>query len=1347
MVLPSDVQDSDSGMLSGKGKRGLPIAHKLSLLVVLLVVFITTLVAYFTIREFRGHIVEEELRLLSSNSHAASQQIEASLKSLSDRTSYLANTPPVPGILRASAMAGIDPLDKSSIEQWYRRLTSLSVSMLRVNRYTRSITLYRYDGSGEVLVNVSRDGGEIHTGNESAALDEASERYFQSLKQEPAGTVIFSGIEHLGGALEDGGGSVPAIRASLVIRDHTNRPFALLSFLQDMSAAFQKAASDSISGQNNRFYLANQQGEYLFHPLQPDDERSSEPLRLQDDFTGLAADIDRIAENAFVQFYGHAEQQVALGLRGVPLNSDNSRYLIVAIQRNMENVTALTENAVWQVIMAASVIMALSLVLGLWFARSIAQPLRQLSEAADKFANGDQSLFLPNKVTGEMGRLVNSFNTMLNRIRENTVLMKSEVKFRQQAEFRMQQNVLMLEQFNDITADHEVAFEEKCRQLLRLGMRSLDVSMGIIVQRESTGQVVNRFHVGDGISSYPYVLETCERIVQTRRPIVSNEIGAISGEIMESSGPAGSASNDGCFAGAPIISSKSIKGVVAFAALQSKDELFVTDATSFLQLVSEWLSGELERLEGVSALEETEYQQRVILDNMFDGLITINPEGTIESFNKMACSMFGYQPEEVVGRNIKMLMPEPYHSEHDGYLKNYMGGGEAKIIGQGREVVAQRKDGSVFPVDLAVTEVKIGDLQRFVGTLRDISERKAHEEKQRLQGAALESAANAIVITDVEGKIVWVNQAFTRFTGYEKERVLGVNPRILKSGKQDRTFYKSMWDCILSGQVWHGELLNRRKDGSEYPEEQTITPVADESGKITHFVAIKQDITERKKVETMKSEFVSTVSHELRTPLTSIRGSLGLLMGGGMGELSAQAKSLVEIACNNSERLVRLINDILDMEKIESGKMAFSLRPIELGPVIREVISANQGYAEQYQVKIVEQNSYPGVRVLADPDRLSQVMTNLISNAAKFSPEQSEITVIVLRQGEGVRISVVDQGPGIPKEFQPRIFSKFSQADASNTRQKGGTGLGLSISRAIIEKLGGSISFDTESDKGTEFHVDLPIWKVTEQLITSDDGNRPQVLICEDDPDVAVLLQMMMEKQGIGSDVAYSAEEAWQQLGQQEYSAMTLDLMLPGQDGLSFLHQLRGEERTRDLPIIVISAVADREKENLEGDVLAVVDWIEKPIPEERLAESITRALKTVESERASVLHVEDDKDIAIVVSTMTKDIAEVTLAGTLAEAEEQLSENEFDLVILDVGLPDGSGLSLVPQLTDCAHPVPVIIFSAHDLDKAVTDGVSAALVKSKTNNQQIMAVIKEMIGKQIKDKKKMEKEHPLCTD
>ncbi|HEY1982889.1 MAG TPA: ATP-binding protein [Xanthobacteraceae bacterium] len=232
----------------------------------------------------------------------------------------------------------------------------------------------------------------------------------------------------------------------------------------------------------------------------------------------------------------------------------------------------------------------------------------------------------------------------------------------------------------------------------------------------------------------------------------------------------------------------------------------------------------------------------------------------------------------------------------------------------------------------------------------------------------------------------------------------------------------------------------------------------------------------RKRSERLKDEFVSTVSHELRTPLTSISGALGLLMGNAAGNLPRPMARLLSIAYANCQRLVRLVNDILDIEKMEAGRVVFNFSRVEMRQLVARVIEANQGFAEGYGVRIRLEAAGAAAEVRADPDRLAQVITNLLSNAIRFSAAGDEVVVAIEKGPDNVGLTVRDYGSGIPVDFRPLVFEKFAQADARDARQKGGTGLGLNIVKQIVERLGGEVGFGDAAGGGTVFHVQLPCW-------------------------------------------------------------------------------------------------------------------------------------------------------------------------------------------------------------------------------------------------------------------------------
>ena len=363
----------------------------------------------------------------------------------------------------------------------------------------------------------------------------------------------------------------------------------------------------------------------------------------------------------------------------------------------------------------------------------------------------------------------------------------------------------------------------------------------------------------------------------------------------------------------------------------------------------------------------------------------------------------------------------------------------------------------------------------FVRMLDSIADRERRlSDALERHRAVFDSAIDAIITINESGSIESLNPAAERLFGYSADELLHRNIIVLLPGsaEQDQAHAIGNLQKALLGLGQVRELVARRADGIVFPADVALSEMR--LGERRLLVAVVRDASERKRVERLKSEFVSTVSHELRTPLTSISGSLGLLSGGAAGVLSETAQRLVSIAHRNSQRLIRLINDILDLEKIEAGKLAFARAPVSVHDLAVEAMDANQAYAQAHGIELILKAAPEDTIVTGDRDRLMQVITNLLSNAVKFSPRGEKVETRVSRNGDTVRLTVADHGPGIPEEFRPRMFTRFAQADSSDARGKGGTGLGLAVAKEIVEHHSGHLTFETEIGRGTAFHVDLP---------------------------------------------------------------------------------------------------------------------------------------------------------------------------------------------------------------------------------------------------------------------------------
>ncbi|MDY7539614.1 ATP-binding protein [Undibacterium sp. 5I1] len=361
----------------------------------------------------------------------------------------------------------------------------------------------------------------------------------------------------------------------------------------------------------------------------------------------------------------------------------------------------------------------------------------------------------------------------------------------------------------------------------------------------------------------------------------------------------------------------------------------------------------------------------------------------------------------------------------------------------------------------------------------ELSLQRQRSAQSRLQ-TITDNLPSIITFMDTQERYLFVSAFVTTEFGVKPEQLIGKTLREVVGNK----FYAGLATHVQK--VLVGERVSFEAEGTinnrVYYYQSIYVPALNDVGVVEGFYAMSFDIADRKRVEMMKNEFVSTVSHELRTPLTSINGALRLLAAGVAGEIPPKAKELTTVAMRNTDRLLRLINDILDMEKIASGNMEFNFKLAKLDQLIQETISTNISYADQYGVRIVRTGNYGDVDVNVDRDRFAQVLTNLLSNAVKFSHEGGEVRVSVEQGTKTVKLIVSDQGCGIPAHFHDKIFQKFSQVDNSNTRKKGGTGLGLNICKTIIEHMGGTIGFTSTVDVGSQFFFELPLVSVQNSI-------------------------------------------------------------------------------------------------------------------------------------------------------------------------------------------------------------------------------------------------------------------------
>ncbi len=486
---------------------------------------------------------------------------------------------------------------------------------------------------------------------------------------------------------------------------------------------------------------------------------------------------------------------------------------------------------------------------------------------------------------------------------------------------------------------------------------------------------------------------------------------------------------------------------------------------------------------GFRLIDLTPLARDILINEMQDAMLVLDAQGCVADINPAAQRLLGKPADQVIGRpagEIIRLWPQ--------YVERYQNTLEALdevAIGDGEE---QRwYELRLFPL--------FDHQKRLIGravVVRDITKRKHAEEQLRQLSRAVEASPASIVITDPNGAIEYVNPKFTKVTGYTMQEALGKNPRILKTEYTPPEVHRQLWETLLLGNEWRGEFCNRKKSGEIYWEFASISPILDSTGKVTHYVAVKEDITERKQAEEalllardqaleasrLKSQLLAKVSHELRTPLGSILGYTELLNGGAFGSLNEPQKQATANILNSTNYLNTLISELLDQAQIEARTLLLNNQTFSPAALLERVQTTISVLAQNKGLtfSVSQSPDLPEV-IYGDERRLQQIIINLVSNAVKFTPA-GEVRLSLLRPNPvHWAIQVTDTGIGIPAEAQNYIFEPFRQADTSITHENRGTGLGLSIARQLVEMMGGRITLDSEVDKGSTFTVILPILK------------------------------------------------------------------------------------------------------------------------------------------------------------------------------------------------------------------------------------------------------------------------------
>lgn len=559
------------------------------------------------------------------------------------------------------------------------------------------------------------------------------------------------------------------------------------------------------------------------------------------------------------------------------------------------------------------------------------------------------------------------------------------------------------------------------------------------------------------------------------------------------------APNIGFYAGAPLVLDDGQR-VGTLCAMDYQPRELSAEQLALLLDLAQVVVDELQIRSALSAASELrDHEERLhsVLDTVVDGIVTIDARGLIQTVNRAIEKIFGYPAKELLGRNVNVLMPEPYHSGQDDFLDNYLKSGQPKVIGIGREVEGLRNDGSTFPMELAVGEMKVQGQRMFTGIVRDITERKNDEgallKASRLVESIAQTVVDAIITINPLGIVQTFNLAAERMFGYSADEVIGVN---IKSLMPDP--YSSEHDGYLEHYLETNErkiigigreVLGLRKDGSTFPLDLAVSEL--KLGKTRIFTGIVRDITERKMAEAelvaakeqaeesdrLKSTFLATMSHELRTPLNSIIGFTGIVIQGLAGPLTDEQDKQLHMVQGSARHLLALINDILDISKIEAGQLEIQPVPFEMHEAVRKVAGVIAPLAEQRGLGLeIDVASGIGI-VVSDRRRVEQILINLTNNAVKFT-DAGTVRIECEVVQDQVVTRIVDTGIGIEPGELTTLFEPFQQIETGLNRTHEGTGLGLSICTKLAGALGGRIHVESKLGTGSTFTFSFPSGQV-----------------------------------------------------------------------------------------------------------------------------------------------------------------------------------------------------------------------------------------------------------------------------
>ncbi len=720
-----------------------------------------------------------------------------------------------------------------------------------------------------------------------------------------------------------------------------------------------------------------------------------------------------------------------------------------------------------------------------------------------------------------------------------------------------------------------------------------------------------------------------------------------------------------------------------------------------------------------------------LLEAVPEPIVVSDRQGRITRINSHAERVFGYSRDELVGRSIEDLLPKSLRGKHAGQREGYLRQAHVRPMCAVPNLVALRKDGTEFPVEISLGPVETHEGTQVVATVRDITLRKHAEEalqasEEHLR-SVVETASDAIISADRDGKIIYFNSAAERIFGYMNEEVIG-GPLSVLMPEHFHDAHRTGFERYLSTGEAHVigktvQLVGRRKDGTEFPVELSLAEWKTKNG--VFFTGILSDITERKRFETallqakneaergskFKDQFLSTMSHELRTPLNAVLGFSELLSDERYGALNEKQQRYLGHIRTGGELLLSLINDILDLSKIEAGRLELGIEEVPIEAAFAEVLSALRPLAEKKSLDVAH-GGETDLAVRADAIRLKQILMNLLGNAIKFTPIGGRIQLLARASDGHVRVEVRDSGPGIPPEEQKRIFEAFYRLRAAGQAPEG-TGLGLAITQRLVELQGGQLGLESEPGKGSCFYFTLPALirhARTSKALPKKAGKFPaagipKILIIEDDAVAGQLIATQLSSAGYDPVICEGPQTALETAAALQPSAITLDLLMRPVTGWEILLELKNDLRTKSIPVIVVSIV----DQPGVGVTLGADEYLIKPVDKEALLAAIGRCVHARSTSRGMrpILVVEDEASTREVIAEFLQSHSyQVVSAEDGAAARAMVEASLPELVILDLMLPKVSGFELLAEWRADARTshLPVFVLTSKDLTREEQD-------------------------------------------